>query len=531
MSIDPTGDLIFGDFRIDRADERLVGPQGPVKLGNKAFQVLMLLAGQSGRLVTKDALFSSVWDGTIVTESALTSVIKELRRALGDESRTPRYIESAYGRGYRFIAPVESGDHGPFASAPGAPTTAEGQPPLVLVSAFRDDAVRARHPHSAAWLREEVVSALARLREIQLVSDNRPEQEAGTGRPDPSDRDYQLTATLLPDGEGVKVAARAKRLADGRVVWAETMSLADTGTAGGVEKIVRRIVAAALPALDGDLLLGLPAGTGDLYDRYLLAKHRSFTAATFAEAKAATEALEAIIAERPAFALAYPPLVRLYNIDFGYTAFGATGPAERARALALAKAGLAADRANVHAYTVLGFCYVWQKERDLARKSFEWALALNPYNHVRLQEVAAGLVYTGDAATARALMERASELNPIPDDNFFEDSGRLRLFDGDYEGALAMLESIMSGTIWAEFYRAICEIRLGSEQGSSRIAAWRARVGAGWHGAARPSPDDIKSWIARHHPLPGAAGERFFADVEEALGRPVPARPALRVPG
>ena len=46
MSIDPPGDLIFGDFRIDRADERLIGPQGPVKLGNKAFQVLMLLAGQ-----------------------------------------------------------------------------------------------------------------------------------------------------------------------------------------------------------------------------------------------------------------------------------------------------------------------------------------------------------------------------------------------------------------------------------------------------------------------------------------------------
>ena len=95
----------FGDFTIDRADERLIGPQGPVKIGNKAFQVLAMLIDHEGRLLTKDALFSSVWDGMIVSESSLTSVIKELRRALGDDPRAPRYIESVYGRGYRLCRP------------------------------------------------------------------------------------------------------------------------------------------------------------------------------------------------------------------------------------------------------------------------------------------------------------------------------------------------------------------------------------------------------------------------------------------
>jgi hypothetical protein len=47
-----------------------------------------------------------VWDGTIVSESALTSVVKELRRALGDDARAPRYIESVYGRGYRLLSHV-----------------------------------------------------------------------------------------------------------------------------------------------------------------------------------------------------------------------------------------------------------------------------------------------------------------------------------------------------------------------------------------------------------------------------------------
>lgn len=71
-----------------------------------------------------------MWDGTVVSESALTATVKELRRALGDEARSPRFIESVYGRGYRFIAPVV-----PAPPAPAPPASlplAQGrvEPPL-----------------------------------------------------------------------------------------------------------------------------------------------------------------------------------------------------------------------------------------------------------------------------------------------------------------------------------------------------------------------------------------------------------------
>src|SRR5436305_3360540 len=130
--------LSFGDFTIDRGDERLLGPQGPVRLGNKAFRVLVELAEQEGRLLTKDALFPAVWDGTIVSESALTSVIKELRRALGDDSKTPRYIESIYGRGYRLLPEVrqEGAARGPTPeqAAPAPSRDAPlGRPPLLYL--------------------------------------------------------------------------------------------------------------------------------------------------------------------------------------------------------------------------------------------------------------------------------------------------------------------------------------------------------------------------------------------------------------
>ncbi len=66
--------------------------------------MLCALVDRAGILLTKDQLFEEVWGNVIVSESALTSVIKELRRALGDEAKRPRYIESVYGRGYRFLA-------------------------------------------------------------------------------------------------------------------------------------------------------------------------------------------------------------------------------------------------------------------------------------------------------------------------------------------------------------------------------------------------------------------------------------------
>ena len=117
MVAESIADFGFDRYCIDRRDERLIGPHGPIKLGNKAFRVLLQLIERRGRLVTKDELMSSVWDGTIVSEFSLTSAVKELRRALGDDARAPRFIQSVYGRGYRFLSQIEEVDFAPVAPA------------------------------------------------------------------------------------------------------------------------------------------------------------------------------------------------------------------------------------------------------------------------------------------------------------------------------------------------------------------------------------------------------------------------------
>jgi DNA-binding winged helix-turn-helix (wHTH) protein len=516
----------FGPFTLDRRDERLSGPQGAIKLGNKAFRVLLTLIEEQGRLVTKDTLFETVWDGTIVSESALTSVIKELRRALGDDARAPAYIESAYGRGYRFLGQADQiGAERREVRAAAATTMPERDAfgvPVLLVSAFEEAAVRGSHPYLGTALREEVLSSLSRFSEFQLVADDRPEGEAASARPAPGPRDYQLTALLLPDGDAVKVIARAKRLRDGRIVWAETMGLAGLGTAGGVERIVRRIVGTVFPALDNDISLGLPSNAPDVYDRYLLAKRQGATARSHAEARAAAAALEQIIAERPDFGLAYPPLVRLYNIDFGWTAFGSTGPADRARALELAKTGLAADYGNVHAHTVLGFCYLRHGEWDAASRCLDNALALNPHNPMRLREVATGLVCLGEFGRARSLFESSLELQPVPDDFYFEDRCQLALLQGDMDVALGFARRISELRLWSSLYEALALVRTSPGEAAAKLERWRGWVERCWHEPGRLDEDTLLAWIDVHHPLPTGPKAAFLATVRDGfstLGR------------
>jgi DNA-binding winged helix-turn-helix (wHTH) protein/tetratricopeptide (TPR) repeat protein len=108
--------LVFDVFRLDPRDERLWCGQEAIHLHPKTFAVLCCLVTQAGQLVTKEALHAAVWPDAVVSESTLTVAIRKLRRVLGDTARTPRFIETVHGRGYRFIAPVQA------SAAPGGPT-------------------------------------------------------------------------------------------------------------------------------------------------------------------------------------------------------------------------------------------------------------------------------------------------------------------------------------------------------------------------------------------------------------------------
>ncbi|MEA3030514.1 MAG: hypothetical protein QOJ53_1049 [Sphingomonadales bacterium] len=526
--------LTFGDFTIDRGDERLLGPRGPVRLGNKAFRVLLQLAEHEGRLLTKDALFSSVWDGTIVSESALTSVIKELRRALGDESRTPRYIESIYGRGYRLLPPVTHGSDKPVRAEPAAaepapapPHAALGRPPLLHIPAFDDAALRESQPHLAAVLREEILFALSRFRDIRLVSDAATSAAPSAGGY--GERDYQLSMKLIPSAGSVRAFARLCRLSTQAIIWADNFDLADGSLGPHVDLLVRKIAAAALPRLHDDLLAHLPARPQDVYDLYFLTKLRMRGMDSFAEAQEVAAAWERLIGDHPNFAPAYPPLTRLYNTDYCYSGLGSTGEKERRRAYELAHRAFAIDPTESHLQTVKGWSHLWAGEAALARQHLDEALRLNPYNQSRLVEVAKAFLYLDDLDGAADLLERCRNLTPFATEAPHEEQGLLHLLRCEFDLAAEQLalarrnhpdDSARTGpTIMSELYALVAAAGSGSMDVAPRFRRWQGEIAQRW---CSPDPLDeqrLKQWVLDHNPFQSDARKEWLIELVELAMR------------
>ena len=83
--------LAFGEFRLDPVSGHLYRRTEVVPLAPKAFALLEFLASKAGRLTSKEELLSAVWPGVFVGDAVLKGTIREVRKALGDDSHAPRF--------------------------------------------------------------------------------------------------------------------------------------------------------------------------------------------------------------------------------------------------------------------------------------------------------------------------------------------------------------------------------------------------------------------------------------------------------
>ena len=94
----------FDGFVLDPVAGCVFGPTATVPLTPKAYALLEYLAAHPGRLATKRELLDALWPHQCVTDGVLKVCVREIRRVLGDDARSPRVIETAHRRGYRFVA-------------------------------------------------------------------------------------------------------------------------------------------------------------------------------------------------------------------------------------------------------------------------------------------------------------------------------------------------------------------------------------------------------------------------------------------
>ncbi len=214
--------LAFGDLRLDIERRELRRGGEPVNLAPKAFDLLAFLVEQRGRVVSKDDLLQAVWGGRIVSESALTTRINAVRRALGDDGTAQRLIRTFNRKGVRFIGEVKELPDPP---APAASAPAADKPSLAVLP-FENLTGDPEQEYFVDGMVEEITTAIARFPWLFVIARNssftykgravdvkQVARELGVR--------YVLEGSVRKAGNRVRIAGQLIDATTGAHIWAD----------------------------------------------------------------------------------------------------------------------------------------------------------------------------------------------------------------------------------------------------------------------------------------------------------------------
>ncbi len=209
-------------FRLDSADERLWMDDQPVQISNKAFQLLHLFVKNPRRLLTKNQILEAIWPDLCVSEGLVKEYVHDLRSALGDDPKNPRFIETVHGRGYRFLEGIaefkQSADS--VAPKPGAHT------PSLIVLPIKNLTDEQRWKRFCSGLSDDLVTDLARYPDFRVIAHNGQTVHfsngsdgisAGRG----SSPQYVLSGSVQASSTKVRVNMRLVETGSDNYLWAE----------------------------------------------------------------------------------------------------------------------------------------------------------------------------------------------------------------------------------------------------------------------------------------------------------------------
>jgi TolB-like protein/DNA-binding winged helix-turn-helix (wHTH) protein len=309
--------LSSGVIRLDKRDERVWVGSETAHIGGKAFALLSMLMRHPQILVTKDALFDEVWNGLAVSDSVLTTAVKELRQALGDNARQPRLIETVHRRGYRFMQPVvatdaeltaaplfEATDDPPISSRPWIASSfvaafavmllwlfipssssdisavsahAVIHPKSVVVLPFRDLSANSDQSWFADGVTEEIQSRLIRTPDLHVVSKltatNFREQDGSlAAKARMMGVAHVLDGSVRRAGGQVRVTVELVSASDGSQLWSQTYDRPASDVISIQEDIAFRIALALRTVMEPAKLRAMvAAGTRSVeaYEAFL----------------------------------------------------------------------------------------------------------------------------------------------------------------------------------------------------------------------------------------------------------------------
>lgn len=508
----------FGDFTLAAGEHRLLRSSDEVVLRPKAFETLLYLVERHGHTVRKDELLDAVWAGTNVSDAVLTHCIAEVRQALHDDPRAPRFLKTLPKVGYAFIADVQGAASGTETSRLLRTLPERSPASAIAVLPFANLSPDPENEYLCDGLSEELINGLTKVSELHVVAHSSSFSFKGK-TVDVREIGRQLgvgsvlEGSVRKSGGRLRVSVQLVDTAGGFHRWSEQYDR----TLEDVFALQDDIARAVLSALTSELfrparrpMIRPSTGSMEAYLLYLQGRscwHRRFGG----ELQRAMECFEKAIQKDPRFALAYSGLAH----SFGTLGLWAYMPAHDVfpRAAALARQALELEPmlAEAHASKALvHMFYDWDwaaAEMELAR-----AIDLNPGNAFTHLEAGHYLSMVGrfeEAITEVRHAQALDPLSPIVNANVGWTYYLARQQDRAAKELLKVL-SLAPGNGLALFYLAFVYVAMGrlAEAAESLRAAIAATGGMAW------AAESI-GWI---HGLAGRRDEAHRV-LSEALAR------------
>ncbi|MGM0584580.1 MAG: winged helix-turn-helix domain-containing protein [Pseudomonadota bacterium] len=439
---------------LDRVELRRAGE--PVAIEPQVFEVLRVLIDRRERVVTRDELLAQVWNGRFVSDSALSSRIKSLRRAIGDDGKAQRLVRTVQRRGFRFVGEVR--EIAPAAQPPApAPAPAPERMvaellsrPAVAVLPFTDMTTPTGAGYLADGVTDEVAAALCAWRCFPVISRNTSFRYRGSDLSAPeigraTGARYLLVGALQVSEGRARLSAALIDAETDRQMWSGRILRPVDEIFTLQEALAREVVAQIEPemrAAEMQRILRKPAGDLDAWD---LAMRAMWCANRGAEGDFdEAERLASGAAERaPHWHLPYAliALVKFHRAMRGFSA--ADARTAFAGTLQAARRALEIDGASWIAHALTGVGELWtNRDHDRALAHVHRAIELNPSACQNYHFGGCITGFSGDPAAARRHQGRIFRIDPAYAYAAVieADLGLWHMIEGDLEAAAARLE-------------------------------------------------------------------------------------------
>ena len=403
----------FGPFQLDVTTGELRHSGDPVKLPPQPARVLTILARNPGRLVTRDDIRSEIWrtDTFVDFEQGLNYCIKQIRAALGDDARAPKYIETLQRRGYRFLAPVEPASARP-AAVPGKIT--------IAVVPFENLSGDPEQEYFSDGLTDEMISQLGRLNPQRLGVVGRtsamrykasPKTIAEIGRE--LGVSYLLEGSVRRSADRVRVTAQLVQVIDQTHVWTQSYDRTFDDILRmqhDIGRAIAREIHVQLTPREAARLAQVAAVSPAAHEAYL--KGRYFWNQRTSDAfRKSIDCFNQAIAHEPAYAAAYDGLCDCYVMLACRGVLPVTQTFEKAKEAA--RRALAIDPALGEACASLAHVRLHAWEWDGLDAEFQRALELNPAHAFTYYWYSEYLMAIGRPEDAIVMVRTAHSMDPL----------------------------------------------------------------------------------------------------------------------